>query len=194
MSRKGKIFETHAFCALRIRITLMRIRMRIRILLVTLMRIWILLSRWCGSGSYLHFDAVPDPDKGSKPWKSAQIGSFSIHFGLSAAMLINFMRIRIHSSAYTYSVYGMPYSLPLTCSLFFFLSFSAVKEVVIFQGKFPSFFKDKSKEVTKQYISRFCFIFLLADGRIRTNKLRIRRPKNIWIRIRNTAFLVFARA
>jgi hypothetical protein len=50
-------------------------------------------SLWCGpwSGSCLSFDAVPDPDPtfhadpdpGSKPWKSAQKGSYSVQFGLS---------------------------------------------------------------------------------------------------------------
>ncbi len=41
-------------------------------------------------GSACHFDADPDPDPsfqvvGSKPWKSAQIGSYSTHFVLSSA-------------------------------------------------------------------------------------------------------------
>ena len=67
-------------------------------------------SRWCGSGFNLspcfadpdsdflfdadpdptfHPDTDPDPDpslkKGSNPWKSAKIGSYSIHFGLTSA-------------------------------------------------------------------------------------------------------------
>ncbi len=32
-----------------------------------------------------HFDADPDPNEGFKPWKSAQIGSYSFHFILSSA-------------------------------------------------------------------------------------------------------------
>ncbi len=53
----------------------------------------------------------------------------------------------------------------------------------LFEDTFTSFFENKNKshkEVTKQKKSRFFFIFLLVDGRvriwirIRTNKLRIR--------------------
>jgi hypothetical protein len=65
---------------LRIRIILMRIR--IRILLVTRMQIRnrTCLSLWGGSGSRSKL-----PNKGSKPWKGDQIGSFSLHFGLPSA-------------------------------------------------------------------------------------------------------------
>jgi hypothetical protein len=51
-----------------IRITLMQIRMLIRIPLFTQMRIRILAVK-----------------KGSNPWKSAKISSYSIHFGLTSA-------------------------------------------------------------------------------------------------------------
>ncbi len=76
----------HDPAVLRIRITLMRIRilpftwMRIRILPFTLMRIRILPSLWCRSES-----GSKIPNIGSKPWKSAQIVSYSIHTGLSSA-------------------------------------------------------------------------------------------------------------
>jgi hypothetical protein len=44
---------------------------------------------WCGSGSesYIYFDADPDPSFQIKAQslQSAQIGSYSIHFGLSSA-------------------------------------------------------------------------------------------------------------
>ncbi len=48
------------------------------------------LSLWCGSGSYLSLCCGSGSgswlaSKGSKPWKSAQIWLFSIHFGLSSA-------------------------------------------------------------------------------------------------------------
>ncbi len=51
--------------------------------------------------------------------------------------------------------------------------------LILFEGTFTPFFKDKSnKEVTKQKKSRFFFILLFVNGkiriRIRTNKLRIR--------------------
>jgi hypothetical protein len=58
-----------------IRITLIWMRIRIHLLLVTLSGSY--LSLWCGSGSWL-------PNKGSKPWKSTQIGSYSIQFGSSS--------------------------------------------------------------------------------------------------------------
>ncbi len=71
--------------------------------------------------------------------------------------------------------------------------------LLLFLGTFTSFSKDKShKEVTKEYKSRFFFLFLFEDGRMR---IRIRkdndgsgpwRPKNIGIlriRVRNTACL-----
>ncbi len=98
----GSIKGIVQFTVLRIRITLMRIRMQIRILLVTwtrilfvtLMRIRILPLTLCGpwSGSQL-------PNKGSKPWKSAQIGSYSIHLQIDTGFRIrilpfNLMRIR----------------------------------------------------------------------------------------------------
>ncbi len=67
---------------LRIRIKLMRIR----ILLVILMRIRILasyLSLWCRSR---YGPASQLPNKGSKPWNSASIGSYSIFdFGLPSS-------------------------------------------------------------------------------------------------------------
>ncbi len=77
-----------------LRLTLMRIRIRIR--LITLMRIRILIMIWCGSGCRFGFDFSPWcgsgsrsrsqlPNKGSDPWKSAKIGSYSIHSGLSSA-------------------------------------------------------------------------------------------------------------
>ncbi len=58
------------------------------------------ISPWCGSGCGFLFDSDPGadptfwcgfgfrsqhPKKGSNPWKSAQIGSYAIHFGLSSA-------------------------------------------------------------------------------------------------------------
>ncbi len=55
-------------------VTLMRIQIRF----VTLIRFGSYLSLCCGSGSKL-------PNKDSKPWKSAQIGSYSLHFGSSSA-------------------------------------------------------------------------------------------------------------
>ncbi len=45
-------------------------------------------SRWCGSGFdliTLMWIRILVPDKGTNPWKSAQIGSYSIDFGLSSA-------------------------------------------------------------------------------------------------------------
>jgi len=73
---------------LRIRITLM---MRIRILPFTLMWIRILLWHFEADpdpGPTFHFDANPDPSfkiKAQNLERSAQIGSYSIHFGLSSA-------------------------------------------------------------------------------------------------------------
>ncbi len=84
------------------RIPLMRVRMRvpdtdfylmpIRIRLFTLMRIRL---------------------QGSNPWKSAQIGSYSIHFALTSAdrdrigiQLINLMRIRIKILNFIYGGFG----------------------------------------------------------------------------------------
>ncbi len=72
--------------------TLMRIRIQFGILLVTLMQIRIMiatvvrirscLSLWCGSGCE---SGSWFPIKGSKPWMSAQLGLYSIHFGLTSA-------------------------------------------------------------------------------------------------------------
>ncbi len=85
---------------LRIRITLLRIRIlillviliriRIRILLVSLMRTGSYRSFWCGSWSYLSLlcwsgSGSQLPNKGSQPWKSAQIGLYSLQFGQSPA-------------------------------------------------------------------------------------------------------------
>ncbi len=65
---------------------LILMRTRIRILLVTLMRIRILpyLPVRCAIRSWSIFRSKL-LIKGSKPWKSPQIGSYSINFGLSSA-------------------------------------------------------------------------------------------------------------
>ncbi len=67
-----------------IRITLMRILMRIR-----RSGFWFLFDAdpdWTLHPDVdLDPDPDPDPNKGSNPWKSAKIGTYSIHFGLSSA-------------------------------------------------------------------------------------------------------------
>ncbi len=79
-----------------IRITLMRIRMRmrIRIRLITLMtiRIWFLFDADADPNldPTFHPDTDPEPEpsfqiKAQTLWKSAQIGSYSIYFGLLSA-------------------------------------------------------------------------------------------------------------
>ncbi len=87
LSQLSRQFFVITYTMLRIRITLTRIR----ILLVTLMRIRIriMLVILCGSGSGSCFSLDPDPDpepsfqiKAQNLEKSAQIGSYSIHFGL----------------------------------------------------------------------------------------------------------------
>jgi hypothetical protein len=63
--------------------------------------------------------------------------------------------------------------------------------LLLFEGTFTSFFKDKSqKEVTKQKESMFFFFCLMIEGsgsKPLTNGYGSRRPKNIRSRVRNTA-------
>ncbi len=103
----NKLFDDEISCfnfqrsrsVLWIRMTLMWIRMRIRIPLITLMRIRILFlfeadpaanpdstfSPWCGPGSGSRIQILASKKKGSNPLKSAKIGSYSVHFSLTSA-------------------------------------------------------------------------------------------------------------
>ena len=95
--------------------------------------------------------------------------------------------------------------------LFLTLTFKMKAKKLFFNtifSAFLSFFKDKkSKRVTKKFESRFFLLFFHDDKRIRIwiqSRIRIRirtsdysisgsgfgRAKNMWIRIRNTAYEV----
>ncbi len=81
------LFSFYSLC-----ITVMRIRIRLITLMRIEMQIWIMIfiwcgsdfSPWCGPGSGSRSKLL---NKGSTPWKSAKIGSYSIHYGFSLANL-----------------------------------------------------------------------------------------------------------